>query len=255
MATTLDQRGQPRPDRGRTAPPAILVQDATARYAGRSRGRAAIDHLSISVERGERLLLVGPNGAGKSTLIRLLAGLMQPVTGQALVLGQPARAARRWVGVMGQGTYLYEELTAAENLRLYATLYGVANPAERAATALETVGLSRMAAVEVGRLSRGQQQRVAIARATVHDPPVLLLDEPESGLDAAAFDVLADLTRSAQRSVVFATHNLAAGLALSSCLAILAGGRLVGEQASVGEQDAGELSGYLKHLAAGPPPA
>jgi ABC-type multidrug transport system ATPase subunit len=145
-------------------------------------------------------------------------------------------------------TYLYDELTAAENLRLYAQLYGVVDPVERAAALLSRVGLSPLADVLVGRLSRGQQQRIAIARALLHDPPVLLLDEPETGLDVAAFGLLEDIATAGARTVVLTTHNLAAGLRLGTRVAVLSRGRLVYEQAHVSDADAPALSERLEEL-------
>src|SRR5207248_7070776 len=121
--------------------------------------------------------------------------------------------------------------TAAENLRLYADLYGVDPVADRVAELLERVGLAYLADERVGRLSRGQQQRVTIARALLHDPPVLLLDEPDTGLDLAAFGLLEQLiVAGGDRAVVLTTHNLATGLRLGTRAAVLSRGRLVHEQ-------------------------
>jgi heme exporter protein A len=207
--------------------------------------------VSLEVRPGERLLLLGPNGAGKSTFIRVFAGLMHAMRGKALVAGQPARTGRSLVGVVSHATFLYDELTALENLRFYAELYGVPEPAERAAELLERVRLSHLADRQVGRLSRGQQQRVTIARALVHDPPVLLLDEPDTGLDLAAFELLEELTTSPERTVVLTTHNLATGLRLGTRVGVLSRGRLVHEQAAVSTADAAALSELLERLARG----
>jgi heme exporter protein A len=209
----------------------------------------ALIDVTLQVAAGERLLLLGPNGAGKSTFIRVFSGLMRAAHGQALVLEQPARQARALVGVVSHATYLYEELTASENLRLYAGLYGVPNAARRAAELLEQVGLAHVAGEQVGRLSRGQQQRVTIARALIHDPPVLLLDEPDTGLDLAAFGLLEALATSGERAVVLTTHNIAAGLRLGTRVAVLARGRLVHEQAGVQLSDAPALAELMQRLA------
>jgi len=197
------------------------------------------------------LLLLGPNGAGKSTFIRVFSGLMKAAAGQALVLDQPARAARALVGVVSHVTYLYEELTASENVRLYAELYGVSDPRDRSALLLAQVGMSHLADEPVAHMSRGQQQRVTIARALVHDPPVLLLDEPDTGLDLAAFGLLESLATSGERAVVLTTHNLAAGLRLGTRAAVLSRGRIVHEQTSIGLADSPVLSDLLQQLAAG----
>jgi heme exporter protein A len=207
----------------------------------------ALVDLNLDLDAGERLLLLGPNGAGKSTFIRVFAGLMRAAQGKALVAGQPARSTRGLVGVVSHASYLYDELTAAENLRLYAQLYGVARPVERVPDLLAQVGISHLADVLVGRLSRGQQQRVTIARALLHDPPVLLLDEPETGLDVAAVGLLEDLTVG--RTVIVTTHNLSTGLRLGTRAAILSRGRLVYEQEHVSVADASALAERLEALA------
>jgi heme exporter protein A len=172
---------------------------------------------------------------------------MRAAHGKALIAGQPARSARALVGVVSHASYLYDDLSATENLRLYAQLYGVARPTERVAELLAQVGMSHLADVLVGRLSRGQQQRVTIARALLHDPPVLLLDEPETGLDAAAVALLEELASG--RTVVVTTHNLTTGLRLGTRAAILSRGRLVYEQDNVTLSDASALGERLEDLA------
>jgi heme exporter protein A len=227
----------------------VLAEGLTARYPGQPASTPALLDIDLELEPGERLLLLGPNGAGKSTFIRVFAGLMRATRGQALVAGQPARQARASVGVVSHTTYLYDELTAAENLRLYAQLYGVPEPATRVAALLAQVGVSKLADVPVGRLSRGQQQRVTIARALLHDPPLLLLDEPETGLDLAASGLVEDLATARGRTVMLTTHNLATGLRLGTRVAILARGHLVFEQRRVSESDAPALAERLEELA------
>ena len=175
---------------------------------------------------------------------------MRATHGQALVLDQPARQARAQVGVVSHATFLYEELTALENLRLFAGLYGVPSARQRAMDLLAHVGLSHLADERVGRLSRGQQQRVTIARALLHDPPVLLLDEPDTGLDQAAFGILESVATTGERAVVLTTHNLAAGLRLGTRAAILSHGRMVYERPTIQPADAPELANLLQQLAA-----
>ena len=226
---------------------ALSARGLTARYPGQT--AAALQGIDLSLEKGERLLLLGPNGAGKSTFIRVFAGLMHASGGEALVMGQPPKHARSLIGVVSHATYLYEELSAHENLRFYAELYGVAAPSQHATELLGRVGLLHLAHERVGRLSRGQQQRVTIGRALVHEPPVLLLDEPDTGLDVAAFGVLEELV--AGRTVVMTTHHLATGLGLGTRVAVLAHGRLVHEQAHVSPDDATSLTGLLAGLARG----
>jgi heme exporter protein A len=225
----------------------VRAEGLTARYAGQPAVTPALVDLDLELVAGDRLLLLGPNGAGKSTFIRVFAGLMRAAHGKALIAGQPARSARALVGVVSHASYLYDDLSATENLRLYAQLYGVARPTERVAELLAQVGMSHLADVLVGRLSRGQQQRVTIARALLHDPPVLLLDEPETGLDAAAVALLEELASG--RTVVVTTHNLTTGLRLGTRAAILSRGRLVYEQDNVTLSDASALGERLEDLA------
>jgi ABC-type multidrug transport system ATPase subunit len=228
---------------------AVLRADGlTARYAGQRHPALRDVHLSLS--RGERLLLVGPNGAGKSTFIRVFAGLMRPSRGQALVSEMPARNARHLTGVVSHATYLYDELTAMENLRFYGELYEVPRPVQRATELLGLVGLQHLAHEPVGRLSRGQQQRVTLARALLHDPPLLLLDEPDTGLDVAAWQVLSKLTTQDGRTVVLTTHNLRGGLELATRVAVLAHGVVVHERAAAAPADATELRALVQRLAA-----
>jgi heme exporter protein A len=225
----------------------VRAEGLTVRYPGQPAVTPALVDLNLELDAGDRLLLLGPNGAGKSTFIRVFAGLMRAARGKALIAGQPARATRGLVGVVSHASYLYEELSGAENLRLYAQLYGVPQPTERAADLLAQVGIAHLADVLVGQLSRGQQQRVTIARALLHDPPVLLLDEPETGLDVAATSLLEDLTTG--RTVVMTTHNLSTGLPLGTRAAILARGRLVYEQEHVCIADAPALAERLEGVA------
>ncbi len=180
---------------------------------------------------GERLALLGPNGAGKSTLLRALATLSRPTGGSVQIAGRDAfadpAAVRRLIGVVAHQTYLYDELSAFENLRFYAELYDLPDPSTAATAGLELVGLILRRNVRVGSLSRGQQQRLTLARALLHDPPILLLDEPDTGLDLAAFGLLTTLLLETQRTVVLTTHNLPQAARLCGRYAILSGGRLV----------------------------
>ena len=174
---------------------------------------------------------------------------MRPFRGSALVMDLPARHARSFVGVVAHASYLYEELTALENLRFYAELYDVHAPVRRAAELLERVGLEEVAHERVGRLSRGQQQRVTLARALLHDPALLLLDEPDTGLDVAAWRTLAELLIERGRTVVLTTHNLSAGLEVATRVAVLAHGGLVHDSTTAGQLDAAQLSTLLQQLA------
>jgi heme exporter protein A len=228
---------------------ALTAEGLTARYPGQSAANPALLDVNLDLQAGERLLLIGPNGAGKSTFIRVFAGLMRPERGKALIAGQPARSSRATVGVVSHATYLYDELTAAENLRFYAELYEA--PAQAPRFLLEQVGLEPLAGVPVGQLSRGQQQRVTIARALLHDPALLLLDEPDTGLDVAAFGLLQELATERGRTVVVTTHDLVSGLRLATRVAVLSRGRLVHEQASASPDDAAALGELIERSARG----
>ncbi len=212
---------------------AIALDAVWVRYAGQPRSAPALRNVSLHVEDGERVLLLGPNGAGKSTLLRVCAGLVRPAQGSILIRGLPSRKARGLLGVVAHTTYLYDELTALENLRLYGELYRIANPDRRALELLERVGLRRAADSPIGHLSRGQQQRVSIARAFLHDPTIVLLDEPDTSLDLDAFELLAELASAGDRTVLIASHDVAAGLRLASRVLVLAGGCIVDEHSPV----------------------
>ena len=175
----------------------------------------ALRGIDLTIGRGERLALLGPNGAGKTTLIRVLATALRPDAGSLSISGLDAirhpTAARRLLGVVGHQPYLYGGLTPRENLRFYARLYGVKEAETRISRVLEEVGLESRANEAVSTLSRGMQQRASLARAILHDPPVLLLDEPETALDDAAQTLLARLISNwaeAGRSIVLASHRL-----------------------------------------------
>lgn len=182
---------------------------------------------------GECLALFGPNGAGKTTLLRILAGLLRPTSGTACIAGVtlPAGAeARAVVGLISHQSMLYSALTALENIEFTARLYGVASPRAAALRALERMRMHDRADSIVRSLSRGMQQRVSIARAIVHDPQVVLLDEPYTGLDETGASALSDALESLKRSgaaLVLVTHHLGEGLALATHTAIMRDGRFV----------------------------
>jgi heme exporter protein A len=187
--------------------------------------------IDLTVPWGARLALLGPNGAGKSSLLRILATLARPTAGSVRIAEQDALAAplavRRAIGVVAHQTYLYDELTARENLRFYGALYDLPALDARIAELLDRVGLTAQRNARAATLSRGQQQRLTIARALLHDPPILLLDEPDTGLDLAAFGLLEGLLRAEERTVLLTTHNLRQATRLCDRYAILNGGRLV----------------------------
>lgn len=200
----------------------------------------ALDRVEFSVRSGESVTVFGPNGAGKTTLIRVLTLGLRLDAGTLRVAGLDPRrddlAIRGRIGVISHHSFLYDDLTASQNLEFYASLYGVADPAARARELLELMGLSHRANDRVGELSRGLQQRVSVARSLVHDPPLLFLDEPFTGLDPRGIELLGEWVRrrvGAGGSAVLTTHDLAAGLEAADRVAVLAGGRTVAERDAV----------------------
>ena len=201
----------------------------------------ALNGVDIRVDRGESLALFGPNGAGKTTLIRILTLGLRLGAGQFRISGFDYRTdpqeIRRRIGLISHQSLLYDQLTLTENLEFFAKLYGVEHPRQRSAELLDTIGLGHRAGDLVGTLSHGMQQRVSIARALVHDPPVILLDEPFSGLDPHAAAMLRSTLqklRDRGHSVLLVTHNLRQGLDLSDRWLLLLRGRVVEQGASKG---------------------
>ena len=196
----------------------------------------ALDGLTLRVLPGTVVGLVGPNGAGKTTLIEVICGLVRPSHGTVRVLGEDvsanAAALRASIGVLPQETALYDEVTAIQNLRFAAALYGVPEPDARIAEVLELVGLSARARDPVRGFSGGMQRRVAIARALLHDPPLLILDEPTVGVDVETRHQIWAHIRSLNaggRTVVLTTNYLDEAEALCDRVVILRAGRIVAD--------------------------
>jgi heme exporter protein A len=203
---------------------AVELEGVERRYGE----RVALAGVSVRLEAGATLAVLGSNGAGKTTLLRVLAMLLRPHAGVARVLGHelPGEAwkARSGVGYLGHDALLYRELTGRENLRYHARLHGVA--AERVEERLGAVGLERRADEPVRELSKGMVQRLAVARATLHDPELLLLDEPRANLDPAAAEALEPLIgRASGKSRVLVTHDVEGGLAEADVALGLRGGK------------------------------
>jgi heme exporter protein A len=191
----------------------------------------ALREIKLVVEPGSCVALLGRNGAGKTTLLRIMAGLSKAGRGRVRIFGKDARdpETRRRVGVLGHGISVYEELSAFENLMLFGRLYSLENPAKTASEWLERAGLTRVRDGLVREFSRGMRQRLAIARAFLHDPQVLLLDEPFTSLDDRAITVLQTVLREALargRTILLSTHQLREALELATHVALLTRGRL-----------------------------
>ncbi len=207
------------------ASPAIELRGVTRRYGE----RLALDDVSLTVPAGATLVVFGPNGAGKSTLLRVLATLLRPHGGETLVLGEPLPerewAVRGKVGLLAHDALLYRDLSARENLRFHARLHRVAET--RVDELLERMRLSGRADDPVRTLSRGLLQRVAVCRAVLHDPPLLLLDEPRANLDPAAAELIEPLIgRASGRTRVVTSHDPAGGLAEADLALGLRDGRV-----------------------------
>jgi len=182
----------------------------------------ALRDVVLSIAPGSALALLGRNGAGKTTLLRILAGLSRPSRGSIKIQGN--------IGILGHGIGVYDELSAIENLTLFGRLHGLSNPRKRADEMLERVGLGRVRDGLAREFSRGMRQRLAVGRAFLHDPEVLLLDEPFTALDDRAIAVLQSMIKDMRdkgRTIVMSTHQLREALELASHVALLQRGQVV----------------------------
>jgi heme exporter protein A len=220
-------------------------------------GRVAVSAVTLSLDAGDCLALFGPNGAGKTTLLRMLAGLLRPTSGAGIVAGVelPGGAELRGaVGYISHASMLYAALSARENIELTARLFGVRDARAAAMRALERMAIADRADTPVKQLSRGMQQRVTIARATVHEPRVVLLDEPFTGLDdsgSAALGAHLAALRAAGTTLVLVTHQIAEGLALATHAAIMRAGALVRVEPGETIDPATYLAIYREHVTHG----
>ncbi len=227
---------------GRSAAVAIRVEGLQKSFGD----EPVLWDLDLEVQWGEFLVLLGANGTGKTTLLRLMSTQARPEAGQILVAGydlkrQP-RSIRRNIGVVGHLSYLYEDLTCRENLEFYGRLYQVKELSQQLEMVLDRVGLSQRAHQRVRTLSHGMRQRLALARAILHQPSILLLDEPEGGLDRQSIDMLRQLTAewtAAAGSIVMTTHNEELGRSWAHRVGVLSQGRVHFRQESLDWQEAG----------------
>ncbi|MCD6727963.1 MAG: ABC transporter ATP-binding protein [Solirubrobacteraceae bacterium] len=210
--------------------------------------RAALDGVTLALPAGSTLVVFGPNGAGKSTLLRVLATLLRPTAGTARVLGcdvlREGWRVRGRIGFLGHEPLLYGDLSASENLAYHARLHGLRDASARIAELLERVGLSSRSADRVHTFSRGMVQRLAVCRAVLHDPAVLLLDEPRANLDPAAAELVEPLVgRSSGRTRIVTSHDPVGGLAEGDLALGLRAGRqaLLAPAADVRPAQVGEL--------------
>jgi|HubBroStandDraft_5_1064220.scaffolds.fasta_scaffold13471_2 ABC-2 type transport system ATP-binding protein len=218
--------------------PAIEIQSLTKDYAvgfWRKKLRRSLDSLSLEVHEGEAFGFLGPNGAGKTTTLKLLMGIIFPTSGTARILGRPIDdvAMHRDIGYLPEQPYFYDYLTARELLDYFARFFGfsAAERNERVNKYLDLVGLASASNVQLRKFSKGMMQRVGIAQAILHEPKVVFLDEPMSGLDPVGRrevrDIILELKRQG-RTVFFSTHILSDAEMLCDRVAVLAGGKLQG---------------------------
>jgi heme exporter protein A len=210
-------------------PPLIHVDNLYKRYAT----KPILKGVNLAIREGEVVALLGANGAGKSTLLRIIAGLLKADRGQIVLGGVPMAKAgaelRRYVGLVSHAPLLYDHLSGLENLTFFANLYDLEESATRVEAILQAVDLWRRRHDLVRTYSRGMQQRLAIARAILHDPPVLLLDEPDTGLDQQSAHMLQTLLQQLgdkRRAILFSTHNLDRALTWANSVATLISGTI-----------------------------
>ena len=212
--------------------PAIEVRKLTKAFGH----QAALRGVDLAVGEGEFLTLFGPNGAGKTTLIRIVSSLTRPTSGTIRVrgedLGKAGTSLRKHIGLISHNPLLYGDLTPDENLRFFARMYDLPDAAARIDSVLDQVGLVARRRDPVRTFSRGMVQRLAIARAILHDPSIMLLDEPYTGLDLQAADMLREVLgelAASNRTVILTTHNLEQGLEMCDRAAILNRGKMAWE--------------------------
>ena len=224
-------------------------------------GRTAVLRgLDLEVPWGEVLTVLGPNGSGKTTLLNILATLTRPDAGSVRVAGADVvrlgPRARRITGVVTHEPMLYDQLTAHENLKFYARLFGLDRVEDRIASVAESLKVTARLGQRAGTLSHGMRKRLAIARALLHDPRVLLMDEPETGLDPSALEMLEAVISAPShpgRAVVITTHNLERGVAFGHRLAILARGRIAHQEVLDSAASTASIrEAYRHHVEAGP---
>lgn len=199
-------------------------------------GPPVLRGVDLEVAWGATLAIFGANGSGKTTLLRLLATLSKPDRGSVSIAGletrRSASSIRRLIGVVAHHPMLYRNMTCEENLAFFGRMYGLENVGERVASVLNQVGLESRRNQRVRTLSHGMQKRLAMARAVLHDPPILMMDEPESGLDQVALEDMKSLRQTnsgRQRTIIAATHNVEWGLSWGEKVAVLRSGGIAYE--------------------------
>ena len=227
--TDIAEAAGPGPSSLGNAEPVVQAQEVSKRYA-RNWALRAVD---LTVAKGELVSLLGPNGSGKSTLLRVLTGISRPTYGKVQIFGTTPRNGdekRKLLGVLPSQSFLYGELTALENLRFASVMYGLRPVNDDLVEALAHVGLAHAAEQQVRTFSSGMRKRLALSRATLHDPELVLLDEPYGALDVEGIgwvDRFIGELREADKTLVIATHEIGRALALCDRAVSLRGGSVV----------------------------
>jgi heme exporter protein A len=215
----------------------------------------ALGGVTLKISRGESVALFGRNGAGKTTFMKVAATLMRATHGKLAIEGvdihEQAEKARRHIGFLSHNTYLYRDLNPVENLRFFSRLYAIPEAEDRIEHLLDRVGLSRRKSDPVRSFSRGLHQRLGIARVMLHDPSLILLDEPYTGLDANAVDVLnqiLDEAAAAGKTLVLTTHDFEQGVRAASRVVIIDRGKIVFDSPAT---DPGVREAYTQYVRIG----
>ena len=207
--------------------PMIEIDGVTKLYGS----RPVLQDASLTVMQGEIVTLLGANGAGKSTLLRIIATLLKPTKGSVKVggwfVGQHDDKIRPHIGFLSHEAFVYGDVSAEINLTFFANLYKIENPKESVYSALKTVGLTASLNDPVRTFSRGMLQRLAIARSVLHNPDIWLLDEPYSGLDPTAVELLDELIAESNRTILLVTHNIPKGEAVADKVVRIEKGRII----------------------------
>ena len=211
----------------------ILVAKDIKKSFGRFR---VLNGVNLSINRGDRYILFGSNGAGKTTLVKILSTLLSADSGEIIIFGKKPgkniKDIKANIGFMSHEPYLYNELTALENLNFYSNLYSLQNNNERIKDLLKEIGLYHRANDRVGSFSRGMKQRLSLARAILHDPDIIFLDEPYTGLDIRAQEILNDLIvrlNQKGKTFFFITHDINKGFDIAKRSGILSKGKILYE--------------------------
>lgn len=186
----------------------------------------ALENVNLNIARGEIFVLLGPNGAGKTTLIKILCGLMRPTAGEVHIQGKPVKEVQQKLGLMLGFSMIYYRLTGYDNLKYFAKLYGISDCEERLSALAEALELGEWMDEYVEHYSTGMKSKLALARALIHDPEMIVLDEPTAGLDPSTALEIRKKIKQMGKTVVLTTHNLPEAEDLATTIAFLNDGKI-----------------------------